>query len=185
MSHKRDIVVLYVKSLAKTLVCAAAAYAALTTAAKLNPYSVVYNRTASIPLGLYLVKEVSPKEVKLGDIGCFAYSAPAWAEGRNYFPPRFRLCKPVFAGPGEAVERKDGKLYVAKPGAPLQEVALYAKHDSKGRALSDMALPASSVVPIHHWLMLASEKPNSFDSRYLGYIPMRDVRYIATPLVVW
>lgn len=169
----------YLLSAAKVGICAAAAYSVFGLFTDRFPYSVVYNRSASIPLGLYLLKSVSPAEVKKGDIGCFTYEAPQWAQERKYFPPGYRLCKPVLAGPGTSYSIQDGRLHVDG-----KDVGGFAPKDLNGRTLP-VALDAQGLVPQNSWMMIASEHDNSFDSRYLGLIGMHRVNYVATPIFTW
>lgn len=144
-----------------------------------SPYSLAYNRTPSIPMGVYLTKRVTSDVLVPGDIGCFAYRAPEWAQDRSYFPSGMRLCKYVYGRPGTAVFRDGDALWVGERAGP--PVAHYSDADSKGRPLYQDAL-ATGVVPAGTLLMLAPARKNSFDSRYLGYIPAEDVRTQAWPL---
>lgn len=144
-----------------------------------SPYSLAYNRSPSIPMGLYLTKRVTADALAPGDIGCFAYRAPEWARDRGYFPAGIRLCKYVYGLPGTAVVRDGDGLWVGdRVGSP---VAQYSHADSKGRPLYQDAL-ATGVVPPDTLLMLAPARKNSFDSRYLGYIPAAEVKTQAWPI---
>lgn len=174
----------YLVALGKTAIVAAAALAAFTLVSSVNPYSLSYNISESIPKGLYLLKKAEPGEVKVGDIGCFLYSAPDWAKDRNYFPPRFKLCKPVFAGTGAQLEVREGSLYVAQPGQSSTKVASFNAADSLGRPLPP-ALASTQSVPQGYFLMLAPVHNNSLDSRYLGLILVNAVRFKAHPLITW
>lgn len=153
--------------------------AAIAGVLALSPYSLAYNRNSSIPKGLYLTHRIEPGALTLGDIGCFPYRAPAWAKDRNYFVEGMRLCKHVYAFPGTQVFRESDGLWVGnKAGDP---VARYAAADGKGRPLLQTAL-ATGVVPAGHLLMLAPAHKNSFDSRYLGYVPASEVTTQAWPI---
>lgn len=173
----------FLKNLGRSLICGAAAYSAFVLYTDRVPYSVVYNRSPSIPMGLYLMHEVSPAKVKVGDIGCFVYESPEWAKDRKYFPPQYRLCKPVTAGPGTSISH-DGVHLAMHEGGESIKLGDFAKTDSNGRPLV-VALPPSGVVPENTWLMVASKHSNSFDSRYLGYIAQHRVNFIARPLLTW
>ena len=147
-----------------------------------QPYGLVYNTTASIPKGVYLTKRVAPSNLAVGDIACFAYEAPAWAKSREYFLEGRRLCKVVFGLAGQKVFKEGGDIWVGSKEQP--PVAKLAAKDSQGRDLPQDAL-TTGTVPVGHVLMLAPDYPNSFDSRYLGYIPEHRLTTRAWPLLTF
>src|SRR5690606_24651351 len=112
----------------------------LTLNDRVNPYSVVYNGTASVPLGFYLAKELRGAAVRHGDIACFGYRAPHWAAGRNYFPEGFRLCKYVAGLPGDQVVAEEGAVTVIAVERQALTVATLSQTDSQGRQLPQDAL---------------------------------------------
>lgn len=171
-------------ALAKTAFVAVAAYAAFSTYSRVSPYSLVWNRTASIPLGVYLAKELRGSAIERGELGCFDYAAPDWARERHYFPDGFRLCKPVVGMPGDVIERDGATLRLRVQGADAVTVGTYASTDSRGRPMPQDAL-STGAVPEGSLLLVAGAHANSLDSRYLGLIPARAVRLRLTPLLTW
>lgn len=165
---------------AATLVVGFAVLAALYKA--FVPFSLVYNSTASIPKGIYLAKEVQGASLTRGDTACFAYSSPPWAQARAYFPEGRRLCKYVLGLPGDVLEVSEGVLTVTHKGKehPGLEVEL-AKVDSKGRELPQDAL-SSGGIPEGRVLMLGPEHKNSLDSRYLGLVPLSQLKHQLWPV---
>lgn len=172
----------HIHALGKTALVGAAALALFNLFTHFVPYSLVWNRTASVPLGLYLAEEVTGDELQRGDLGCFAYQAPSWAKDRKYFPDGFKLCKPVAAVAGDTYALLNGKLMVRHQATGRELVAgEMAKADSAGRALPQNALDAAVLQP-GQMLLVAGAHANSLDSRYLGVIATAQVKLRLYPL---
>ncbi len=155
---------------------------AFTAYSRYVPYSLVWNRTASIPEGLYLAKERDVHEpLRRGDVACFRYVAPDWARERHYFPDWMRLCKPVAAVPGDEVSREGAQLYVTPVHGERTPSGELSPQDSRGRVLPQDQLPVGTV-PSGHYVLLAPAKAKSFDSRYLGLIASERITVRLTPL---
>lgn len=142
---------------------------ALSIYDKAVPYGVGWNHTKSIPLGLYLTKDLRGGPIAVGAIGCFKYHEPEWAKGRNYSEIGTYICKPVMAKEGDAYKVTDNKVVLNNANG--KEVTFeILKKDRKGRDMPQGAL-ASGTVPAGSYLLLSDYALNSLDSRYLGPIP--------------
>ncbi len=159
---------------------------ALTTAALWMyqakvPYGLAWNRTPSIPLGLYGTLTYDRQVLKRGDLVCFAYQAPSWAESRKYAPEGTRLCKPIAGVPGDELQVDASRVTVR--GSDGYELSVELKNvDTKGRPMPLNAL-VSGAIPRGQYLLLATYLPNSYDSRYLGLIPQERISHRAWPLL--
>ncbi len=155
---------------------------AFTAYSRYVPYSLVWNRTPSIPEGLYLAKERAAHEPLMrGEVACFRYEAPDWARARNYFPDWMRLCKPVAAVPGDEMSREGSQVYVTPRFGERKASGALSLTDSRGRALPQDKVP-EGVVPEGQYVLIAPARSNSFDSRYLGFIASERVTHRLSPL---
>lgn len=155
---------------------------AFTAYSRYVPYSLVWNRTPSIPEGLYLAKERNAHEpLARGEVVCFKYDAPHWARERRYFPEWMRLCKPVAAVPGDTVSREGSKLYVTPVYGERMAAGELSPEDSRGRPLPQDKVP-EGIVPSGHYVLIAPAKAKSFDSRYLGLIASDRISLRLSPL---
>lgn len=137
------------------------------------PHALVYNSTPSLERGVYLASELSAQEASAAAYGqalCFRFQAPDWAKDRNYMPEGMRVCKPVAGLPGDELVAEGSRLTVrqARTGNTAHFDVL--EKDSKGRDVQ----PAlrSGTIPEGHVLLLSDRVSNSFDSRYIGLLPM-------------
>jgi conjugative transfer signal peptidase TraF len=135
---------------------------------------LLWNRTASLPVGLYWVGR--PTCFERGDLVVFPVppAVRALVHARGYLPDGYVLLKPVVAVAGDRVCAEGGVAFVG--GAPFGPVLAT---DSEGRALPHDAL-CGDVPPGR--LYVASHHPQSFDSRTFGPIDAATVRGKATPL---
>lgn len=171
--------------LAKTALVTAAAFSLFSLYSKHVPYSLVFNRTASIPVGVYWAEDVAPGELARGDLACFPYAPTAWSAERKYFPAGVLLCKPVAGLAGDIVQRTENKLLVTPAGATQTKLlGEYAQADSAGRPLPQDAL-SNGPIPEGKVLMIAGTYKNSLDSRYLGLIPAAQLKRRIHPLYTW
>jgi type IV secretory pathway protease TraF len=133
-----------------------------------QPYSLVWNRTSSIPIGLYLAEDTQGSLVHRGDLACFPYIAPDWAQSRRYFVEGLRLCKHVAGLPGDILQFKAGQWNLSTPQDESRVVGPLLPYDAHGRPLPTDAL---SDGPVHMGQLIMTAPPkNSLDSRYLGPI---------------
>jgi conjugative transfer signal peptidase TraF len=136
---------------------------------------LVWNHTASLPLGLYWVTH--DPSCGPGDLVLFPVPASVreLVRERRYLPAGDQLLKPVVAVAGDRVCIRDGVAFVndAPIGAVLQA-------DFAGRPLPVDTL-CGPVPPGH--IYVASHHPRSFDSRAFGLVDADAVRGKAVP--VW
>lgn len=169
----------------KTALILGASWLAFSLYSAFCPYSVVWNRTASIPMGVYLAERVDPSMLAHDDAACFRYVAPSWAKDRHYFPDGFMLCKYVKGLPGDTVTVSGNTVQVHWAGqSQFRPTGTLAAEDSAQRPLPPDAL-ATQVIPSGFLLLVAPAHPNSLDSRYLGLIPAAQVTTRIHPLITW
>lgn len=147
------------------------------------PYSLVWNPSPSIPTGLYLSKRYDGMPLLRESLVCFVYEEPAWAAGRRYLPPGFRICKPITGVAGDTVEKENGQVRVLTPTGQTTVSVVPSVTDRRGAALSTQALRAGPVA-VGEVVLLASRYPNSLDSRYLGAVPVSKLTHQIWPLWV-
>lgn len=138
---------------------------------------LVYNASASAPLGWYWIEPT--QTIRRGDYVVVRLPAAlaAWAEQRGYVPARVPLLKRVAARAGAAVcVRQDVLLIDGVPSARL------LTHDGAGRVMP-RHMPCRVLAAGE--LVLLNEHAASFDSRYVGPLLARSVLGRATPLWTW
>ena len=95
-------------------------------------------------------------------------------------PGRYEpLIKPIAAMPGDTVVvRPSGAIEVN--GTPLEN-SRSLRNDEAGRHLTGVPAGTYTVAPGHVWL-ISTYSPLSFDSRYLGPVPISSIRGTVKPL---
>jgi len=142
------------------------------------PVRLIYNATASAPLGWYaVVPESSPR---VGDLVVTHLPADiaALAAERQYLPASVPLLKPVAALAGQTV---CVDLHCATVNGRT-EARLLAR-DGRGRPLTPW--PGCRQLRPGEVFLLSHDNPASFDSRYFGPIPISLVVGRAVPLWTW
>ena len=146
------------------------------------------NTTASMPLGLY-APDGAPLQRGSIVAACPPATLPAVALAleRGYLPGgscpagNAPLLKRVAAVAGDSVEFTSTAVVVNGRGV-AGTAAL--QRDGEGRSLPrPPAGPAA--VPAGYVLLLAPDSPASFDSRYIGLVPLHSVRATVRPLYTW
>jgi len=168
---------LRVCDLSRALFLAAGATAFAAAVACRVASHLIWNRTPSLPLGLYwLSRGVPATAAKPGALVAFAVpdGVRSLVEERHYLPPGAMLVKPVVAIPGDRV-CTDGTAFTVN-----------------GRSLGGILTQDSAGRPLPHyegcgavskgWLFVASHYAKSFDSRTFGPLPDRAIRGTVTPL---
>ena len=137
---------------------------------------VVWNASASIPIGLYWVEKRLPN---INEIAVL--KPPLWAqtiaENREYLPSTSWLLKPVVATQNGVVCRFGRRIYV--DGKP---VARSLVTDRNGRP---MPVWMGCKVLKNDQLFLLSKRRDSFDSRYFGAVETALVIGTAKPLFIF
>ena len=163
------------KRASKPLLLAGAAIAALTGASLVNfSPSIIWNASASAPIGLYTVKNASPT---FGDYVLVEPAKPVrnLIEQRGYLPPETPLVKRVAAMSGQEICRIDDKILIDKT-----IVAYALVEDSLGRP---MPVWRGCMTLKKTQLFLLNDHEKSLDGRYFGATMMIDIIGVAEP--VW
>jgi conjugative transfer signal peptidase TraF len=148
----------------------------LPTAAASPPPLLIWNVSASVPIGLYLV--VPNGRTRAGDIAAVRLpdEAGRLAAGRGYLPLDMPLLKPVAAVSGDEVCAAEDALVInGKPAARRY------RNDTAGRPLP--AWNGCIRLSEDQVFLLARASRSSFDSRYFG--PVGRDRLIGRARLIW
>ena len=139
-----------------------------------NHPRLLWNASPSVPVGLYWIASAAPTT---GELAVIRLPEPlrTLAAARGYLPEAALLIKPVTAGMGDLVCRRDATVTING------EVVAHARTaDAFGRPLPGWtgctSLAAGQV-------LVMSAAPDSFDGRYFGPIDRRHV--VGTAHSVW
>lgn len=154
----------------------AAALAVVTPACVGLPIKLIWNASASVPIGLYEI--VSPEQIDVTDLVAVAPPVPlaAWMAERGYLARGVPLLKRVMGLRGQRVCRIGNAVTV--DAVPLGDAL---DRDRRGRALP-VWQGCRRIGDGQMFLMNASVH-DSLDGRYFGPIPARAVIGKATPLL--
>jgi conjugative transfer signal peptidase TraF len=156
-----------------TLVVAGTAIGAVAVASR-TP-RLVWNATASAPVGLYVV--TSAEHVSWGDL-VLALPPPnvrSLAATRGYLPDGVPLVKRVAARSGETICSSGRSISINR-----HPVAERLQADSAGRPLP--AWSGCRLLRADEVFLLMKDVPNSFDGRYFGPIRRSAVLGILRPI---
>jgi len=147
------------------------------------------NTSTSMPQGIYRMVKM-PQILQRGMVIILCPPKTAIfkeAYDRHYFgpgtcPSGFQtLLKPVAAIEGDWVQLSIEGIQVnrhwLKNSAPL-------KSDAQGRSLSRLEFGNYRVPSGQVWLV-STHHPQSFDSRYFGPVPIRQIQGLASPVWIW
>jgi conjugative transfer signal peptidase TraF len=139
------------------------------------------NTSPSLPLGIYIAASGESELVEFCPPEPWARMAAERGyrtEGtcRDGASP---LLKPVVAHPGDTVEYSPAGIRI---NSKLLANTAPRRADSKGRVLSPWPFGTYVVAPGTIWVA-SSYSDRSFDSRYMGPIPVRSVRDCLSPLL--
>lgn len=163
----------------RALICAALGVGVIALPVAMTlPVRLVYNATASAPLGWYVVVPV--QEAGVGDVvlAHLPSSAARIADERHYLPKSVPILKRVGAVAGQWVCVRNRVLRIDRePPVRLLE------RDGLGRPLT----PWLGCRPLNfdELFLLSHDSAASFDSRYFGPIPRRLVIGRAVALWTW
>ena len=138
---------------------------------------LVWNATASAPIGLYRVRPVGNRPLRIGELVLIqpdAANARLYAE-RGYLPFGVALLKRVVAVAGQCVCERGGVLSI-----DARHVADALPADGQGRPL--VAWSGCRLLHDGELFVLMAAVPASLDGRYFGPTPIRSVVGRATPL---
>lgn len=147
------------------------------------------NTSTSMPQGIYQMRP-KPSVLQRGMVVILCPPETAvfkQAYERQYFGPGTcasgfqTLLKPVAAIEGDWVQLSPQGIQVnhhwLKNSVPL-------KTDAQGRPLARLPAGDYRVRPGQIWL-ISSHHPQSFDSRYFGPVPIRQIQGLARPVWIW
>ncbi|OAN51213.1 S26 family signal peptidase [Sphingobium sp. TCM1] len=137
---------------------------------------VVWNASASAPLGLYRI--VPERDPPLGALVAVTPPAPLslWLAKRGYLAERVPLLKHVAAKPGQQVCRIGAVVSVDE-----QPVVVARLADGIGRPLPDWQ--GCRTLRAGELLMLNPDHADSMDGRYFGPLPASTVLGRAVPIL--
>ena len=139
------------------------------------PKVLIWNVSASTPVGLYRVAQTNTFHV--GDL--VAVLPPeliaSFFDQRGYLPEGVPLLKRVLALPGQIICRTG--LTITVDGI---EVGKAHERDRRGRDLLDWQ--GCEIITAGNLFLMNRNVPNSLDGRYFGPIPVQLVIGVAVPL---
>ena len=167
----------------KPSLLAAAALAAVILTLVVSPIVPAWNRSSSIPEGLYLATDASAATVLArGQLACFPYENPEWVK-KPYLYKGEILCKYVMGMPGDIVKTTAGGANQICSAGRCADVGVALKRDSRGDATSPPVF-SDTVIPEGSYYMGSTRRPNSLDSRYLGLVPKTKIVKTLVPVLV-
>jgi len=160
----------------KTLLAMTAGASAVAfTGAAQHPPRLIWNASASVPIGLYRVQPVP--RARVSDLVVVRPpEALSWflAEG-GYLPRNVPLLKRIAALPGQQVCRTGAEVTV--DGVPLGDAL---PHDRRGRPLP--VWQGCTMLAADQIFLLNPDRPDSLDGRYFGPIPRDSIVGRASPI---
>lgn len=139
------------------------------------PRLLLWNSSASVPIGLYDVRPT--RALHVGDIAVVMPPEPLAATlvERGSLPRGVPLIKPIAALAGQTICRQGLRITIdgALVGAALA-------HDHRGRPLP--AWTGCRTLGSSEVFLMNPEEPDSFDGRYFGPLPVSSVIGRAAPL---
>jgi conjugative transfer signal peptidase TraF len=135
------------------------------------------NVTPSMPIGLWIVRPLTVEPARDMIVAICAEGGLPTEELRSCPGDHPPLLKPVAAIPGDHVSVSEGGISVN------------GKSFNNSRALPVAGVPA---MPLGHYTVadgevwvIATGHPRSYDSRYLGPLPISNIRGRASRMLVW
>ena len=151
----------------------------------LSPWSLCWNATHSIPLGLYAAQRLDAQsELQPGDIVCYYPTTPSWAVGRDYFVPGIRVCKPIVGVAGDEITSTEHEVRIHSQTRGTHLEVPMLDRDSKGRELPAHA-GTSLILASDQVFLVSTYAPNSLDSRYLGPVAREALTHRIYPLITY
>ncbi len=140
-----------------------------------SPKKLIWNTTASAPIGLYAVQP--PDGIEIADLAVVSPPEPvaSFLESGGYIPRGVPLLKRLLALPGHKVCREN--LLITVNGTAMGKAR---ERDSRGRDLpvwQGCRIIAADEVFLMNW-----QSADSLDGRYFGPLPTNSIVGRATPL---
>lgn len=139
---------------------------------------LIWNATASVPLGIYRIEPDVPPGI--GDLVAVRPSPRLgrFMAERRYVEVNALLIKPVAAASGATVCRIDARVTI-----DARAVASALPRDRFGRPLPTWS--GCRRLGTDQLFLIAPMRPDSFDSRYFGPVDRRQIAGRAVPLWTW
>lgn len=139
------------------------------------PKKLIWNASASVPIGIYFVQ--LPDGIEISDLAVVAPPEPVarFLEDGGYIPRGVPLMKRVLALPGQKVCRKN--LIVTVDGIAMGTAR---KHDRSGRDLP--IWQGCRTIARDEVFLMNGQSADSLDGRYFGPLPVSSIVGRATPL---
>ncbi|MDE2184203.1 MAG: conjugative transfer signal peptidase TraF [Alphaproteobacteria bacterium] len=153
-----------------------AALAATATTARMP--ILVWNATASAPIGLYLrLPKSAPKR---GDLVLVRppVAIAKFASRRGYLPLNVPLIKRISALSGDAICARDISIFLNKRPLVRRQTV-----DGQGRSLPRWL--GCHTLTRNEVFLAMTQVPDSFDGRYFGAIPAANIVGRLVPLWTW
>lgn len=152
-----------------------ASTALLATVATTVSPRLIWNASASVPIGLYAVRSIH--QPRVGDLVLVEppNALAAYLAQRGYLPDGVPMLKRIAALHGQIVCRR--RSIVTVDGLAQ---ATARERDSRGRVLPAWAGCRS--ITYAEVFLLNRDAPDSLDGRYFGPLPLRSLRGRAVPL---
>lgn len=137
--------------------------------------ALIWNTSASAPLGLYLLSSPS---VRTGDMAASRLPPPfeAFAAERRYIPAGVPLIKKVSAGPGDHVCAAGAAILINR-----RRVVIRQPLDGAGRPLPSWSVCRK--LGRDELFLLMADNPRSFDGRYFGISRRSDI--VGRVTLIW
>ena len=140
------------------------------------PVRLVYNATASAPVGWYAVVPVTSPRVGDVVLAHLPRRAATIADKRHYLPQSVPILKRVGAVAGQSLCVQNGVLRIARE-SPVQLL----ERDGLGRPLTPW--PGCRALNTEEVFVLSHDSLASFDSRYFG--PIQEQLIIGRAVALW
>ncbi|MGD9657733.1 MAG: S26 family signal peptidase [Methylocystis sp.] len=164
-----------IRPIVLTLLASCAVVSTLST--KHDPL-LVWNASASVPIGLYSVQPISKLAVTDLIVARPPEALQGWLAKRHYLAHGVLLIKRVAALPGQRICRNGRAVTV--DGIEMAEAQ---ERDHVGRSLPTWS--GCHVVLPGQVFLLNWDEPSSLDGRYFGTIPSEKLIGRAIPLWTW
>ena len=137
---------------------------------------LVWNASASAPIGLYVVTPGADARVNDTVIAWLPARYRATAAARRYLPLNVPLVKHVAAGKGDEICALGSRIFInGNPAADRKVI------DGRGRLLPWWN--GCETLDTGHVLLLMARNPDSFDGRYFGPSDRADI--VGTARLAW
>jgi conjugative transfer signal peptidase TraF len=149
---------------------------AATGPALVQPWPrLLWNASASVPIGLYAIHPAGKLHIGELTVVLPPHMLAQFLAGRRYLPEGVPMLKHVLALPGQTVCRMG---HVISVGGIAMGTAL--DHDTRGRPLP--VWQGCRRIPAGDVFLMNRKSPDSFDGRYFGLLPSTTIIGRADPI---